>query len=210
MKLKLKITRHTTNSELVHLGNFFTALALNKGAKVFAAPTDPAELDEGDVTYVPTPPLAADVAIVNATDVGNEPPKKRRRTKAEIEAEIAEREAVNKPAATDPDPHQAIVEEAAEKATATTEGEAGNDQPAATQPATVTDGVEKEAAASTPATASPSEPPTPVSLNIKATAVAKKIGPEKIKAKIVELGGKLISTLSPEALVEFDAWLDAQ
>ena len=40
--------------------------------------------------------------------------------------------------------------------------------------------------------------------------MAKKIGPEKIKAKIIELGGKLISTLSPEALVEFDAWLDAQ
>ena len=46
--------------------------------------------------------------------------------------------------------------------------------------------------------------------NTKAAAVAKKIGPEKIRDHIRELGGTLISTLSPDALVAFNDWLDQQ
>lgn len=196
MKLKLKITRNTTNSELVHLGNFFTALGLNRGARVSAdepltAPVDPAELDEPETVVVPT-------NDAHSSGAGFDKPKRSRRTKAQIEAEAHASQGEPLPEPETPAPTEP------EQAPAT-------ETPAPTQPAPVTDTTPAQAPAEPePATASHSEPPTPVSLNIKATAVAKKIGPEKIKAKIVELGGKLISTLSPEALIEFDAWLDAQ
>ena len=219
MKLTLKVTRYTTDSELIHLGNFFTALGINRGAKVFAAPTDPAELDEWGISFI-NPSQAHDLrnGEIGTVDTGinivePEAPKKRRRTKAEIEAAAKAEEqaqhaydhARNQP---DTDPHQTLVEDGAEKAGAIATGEPGNDQPAPTPTAPET----TSGAAEAPAAESPSERqvPTHATLNMKATAVAKKIGPDKIKAKIGELGGKLISTLSPEALVEFNASLDAQ
>ena len=183
MKLKLSVDQSTSPSELIILGALFESLALAREGHVVSVPAEECDGDDptpAETVVVQVPPAAA----------GEEPPKRRRRTKAEIEAANLPPEA---PAPTEP-----------EQAPAT-------ETPAPTQPAPVTDTTPAQAPAEPePATASHSEPPTPVSLNIKATAVAKKIGPEKIKAKIVELGGKLISTLSPEALIEFDAWLDAQ
>lgn len=221
MKLKLKINRHTTSSELIQLGMLFTGLGLNGGAKVvsFSPPTDPAELDEPEVTVVPP----AEESAINKA-IGVEPLKRRRRTKAEIEAEIAEREAANKSAVTDHDPHQTIVEEAAEKATATAEdaagvhagtaipsheGEAGNVQLAATQAATVTDGVEKEAVASEPATASPSDGKTYTAAEVQqqATVVARTHGADLVKAKIAELGGARIADLNAEQVNTLGAYL---
>lgn len=100
MKLSLRVTRHTTASELVHLGNFFTALGLNRGAHVFAPPTDPAELEDPEVVFA-HPSQAHDLRTgeVGTIDTGiniltgKPEPKRKRRTKAEIEAEIAAREA---------------------------------------------------------------------------------------------------------------------
>jgi len=227
MKLKLKINSHTTAAELIQLGMLFTGLGLNSGAKVvsFSAPADPAELDEPEVTIVRAA-TDEEIAAVRAapTDAGNEPPKRRRRTKAEIEAEIAEREAANKPVTTDPDPHQTVVEEAAEKATATAEdagvhagsaipsheGEAGNVQPADTQPATATAGVEKEVAASEPATASPSDAGktyTAAEVQQQATVVARTHGADLVKAKIAELGGARIADLNAEQVNTLGAYL---
>jgi hypothetical protein len=216
MKLSLRINRHTTASELIHLGNFFTALGMNSGAKVFAAPTDAAELDEGDITFIhPTQEydlIAGEIGTINTgiNIVEPEAPKKRRRTKAEIEA-AAKAEEQDQHAYDHARNQPDTAEDAAgvHAASAIAPGEPGNEQPAATQPATEP---AAEPMKTEPATESPSERqvPTHATLNMKATAVAKKIGPDKIKAKIGELGGKLISTLSPEALVEFDSWLDAQ
>lgn len=208
MKLKLKITRYTTESELVHLGNFFTALGMNRGAHVFAPPPDAAELHEPEF-FVVVPPTGTTPQELRTGEIGTidsginiltgkPEPKRRRRTKAEIEAEAHASQGAPLPEQEGPiEPGEPGNEQAA-----------GTDQPAPTPTAPET----TSGAAEAPATDSPSErpAPTPVSLNIKATAVAKRIGPEKIKAKINELGGKLISTLTPEALIEFDAWLDAQ
>lgn len=219
MKLKLKITRHTTKSELIHLGMFFTSLGLNAGAKVvaFTPPADPAELDEPEVVHVAASP-AEEAAIDKA--VGNEPPKRRRRTKAEIEVEIVEREAANKSAVTDHDPHQTIVEEAAEKPTATAEdaagvhagtaipsheGEAGNVQAAPTPTAPET----TSGAAETPATASPSDGKTYTAAEVQqqATVVARTHGADLVKGKIAELGGARIADLNAEQVNTLGAYL---
>ena len=92
MKLKISIDPSTTNSELVHLGNFLTALGMNRGAHVISAPIDEAELDEPEPTCIP---LNREEPVVHA-----EVPKRKRRTKAEIAA-AAEEEAS---APTDPAP----------------------------------------------------------------------------------------------------------
>lgn len=234
MKLKLKINSRTTSAELIHLGMLFTGLGLNSGAKVvsFSAPADPAELDEGETIIIPptcdheAQLRGGELGTVDAGIdilIGKPEPKRRRRTKAEIEAEIAEREAANKPATTDRDPHQTIVEEAAEKATATAEdagvhagsaipsheGEAGNVQPADTQPATATAGVEKEVAASEPATASPSDGKTYTAAEVQqqATVVARTHGADLVKAKIAELGGARIADLNAEQVNTLGAYL---
>lgn len=224
MKLTLKVNRHTTTSELIHLGMLFTALGLNAGAKVFAPPTDPAELDEpeGAVTYVPTPPLTADAAIVNAEAAGNEPPKRRRRTKAEIEAEAAEAEATRiaeaeAEAQRSNEAGLKAIEDAAGvhagSAIPSHEGEAGNDQPAATQPATATAGAEKEVAASEPATASPSDAGktyTPAEVQGLAVDTARRYGPEKVKALIATYpGAAKIADLPESELPGFVAKLQA-
>lgn len=234
MKLKLKITRHTTESELVHLGMFFTALGLNAGAKVvaFTPPTDPAELDEPEAIVVsPVEEAAIDKAV------GNEPPKRRRRTKAEIEAEhvaqaggpfywshsesdsvgsVATRVELDKLLIGDPlvcevsaEQYEAIVADIAERKNAPIKAEAGNVQLAATQAATVTDGVEKEVAASEPATESPSDGKTYTAAEVQqqATVVARTHGADLVKAKIAELGGARIADLNAEQVNTLGAYL---
>ena len=186
MKLTLKVTRDTTDSELIHLGNFFTALGLNRGAKVFAAPTDAAELDEpeGDVVHIPATP-EQEAAIDAATGIT---PKRRRRTKAEIEADAlaAENARVAAAEAEAQASNEAGLKAIEEQEQGIAPGEAGNEQPAATHTAPVTDGAEKETAASTPATASPSDGKTYTHAEVQAMAVdtARRYGPEKVKAII--------------------------
>lgn len=236
MKLKLKITRHTTKSELIHLGMFFTSLGLNAGAKVvaFTPPTDPAELDEPEVVHVAASP-EQEASIDKA--VGNEPPKRRRRTKAEIEAEhvvqaggpfywwhpesdsagsVATRVELDKLLIGDPlvcevstEQYEAIVADIAERKNAPIKAEVGNVQPAATQAATVTDGVEKEAAASEPATESPSDGKTYTAAEVQqqATVVARTHGADLVKAKIAELGGARIADLNAEQVNTLGAYL---
>ena len=184
MKLTLKVTRDTTDSELIHLGNFFTALGINRGAKVFAAPADPAELDEPEVVHIPATP-EQEAAIDAAAGIT---PKKRRRTKAEIEADAlaAENARVAAAEAEAQASNEAGLKAIEEQEQGIAPGEAGNEQPAATQTAPVTDGAEKETAASTPATASPSDGKTYTHAEVQAMAVdtARRYGPEKVKAII--------------------------
>lgn len=220
MKLKLKINEHTTDSELIHLGNFFSALGLNRGAHVISAPAD-----EAEYTVIVPPTNTTEQELrdgglgkIDGINIltGKPEPKRRRRTKGEIEsaeagAAAAAAHAAAEAAAEAEERGQHAYDHARNQPDPEPEGpiepgEPGNDQAAPTQPAQETG----SGAAQTPATASPSSVPTPAELNTKAAAVAKKIGPEKIRDHIRELGGTLISTLSPDALVAFNDWLDQQ
>lgn len=204
MKLKLSVNRHTTASELIILGALFESLALAREGHVSSVSVD---VEPGD------DPTSADTFVVQAASAGEEAPKRKRRTRAEMEAANLPKAPEEVPAGNvdvGTSTEDAVTSEPA--SASATGGKAGNENPAATPAVQPQATPPSETASSEPASASPSErpAPTPASLNMKATAIAKKIGPEKIKAKISELGGKLISTLSPEALIEFDAWLDAQ
>lgn len=183
MKLKISIDPSTTNSELVHLGNFLTALGMNRGAHVISAPIDEAELDEPEPTCIP---LNREEPVVHA-----EVPKRKRRTKAEIAAEAEER-ARNQP------------DSEAEAAAPTDPAPTPPAEPPATPPS--------ETASTEPASASRSDRPVPTSadLNRKAAIVAKKHGPAMVKEKIISLGSTLISLLNDEGKIALDAWLDEQ
>lgn len=188
MKLKISIDPSTTNSELVHLGNFFTALGMNRGAHVISAPIDEAELDEPEPTCIPLN-REEPVAHVEVTPAGAVP-KRKRRTKAEIaaaaEAHASQGEPLPEAAApTDPTPTPPA-------------------EPPATPPS--------ETASTEPASASRSDRPVPTSadLNRKAAVVAKKHGPAMVKEKIISLGSTLISLLNDEGKIALDAWLDEQ
>lgn len=210
MKLKLKINRHTTESEFIHLGMFFTALGLNAGTKVvsFAPPTDAAELDEPEGETIVRPATEEEIAIDKAAGV--EPPKRRRRTKAEIEAEIAEREAANKLDAVIAENSRVAAAEAEaqtsnEAGLKALEGEAGNVQPAPTPTAPET----TNGAVETPATESPSDGKTYTAAEVQqqATVVARTHGADLVKAKIAELGGARIADLNAEQVNTLGAYL---
>jgi hypothetical protein len=196
MKLKLKVDNTTSVEELALLGAFFTGLAGERSylPPVFVAPTDEAEL----------PPEPSCVTLNREEPVVHvEAPKRRRRTKAEIAAMDAVGEVVavepEPEVAPEPEPEVAPEPEIEASLNAEAAGQAAYDL-ARNQP----DPEPEVAAAST------SKVPTPAELNTKAAAVAKKIGPEKIRDRIRELGGTLISTLAPAALIEFNEWLDQQ
>lgn len=214
MKLSLQINRHTTDSELIHLGNFFTALGANRGARVVANPTFTVPMDEAELQEPETPIAQADDGQAQTqaeAPAGTEAPKRRRRTKDEIEAErVAKGEAeaqVNNEAAlaalTQPEEVAAAIAADPELAAAV-----GNDQPAPTQTVPVT-----EAAAPVAASASPSDkvgPITHAEAQKQAIDVARRFGPEKVKAIIGEYEGVgKIADLKDDDLVGFVAKLQA-
>jgi hypothetical protein len=226
MKLKLKIDRFTTTEELVALTALFIGLSGSRAGKpdtqyagelgeiqtgptiVFSPPADAAELNE------PEGPVVAGTTV----KVGDEGTvtKRRRRTKAEIEAEIAEREAANAPGpfywshpesdsfgtvATRAELDVVLtsdlntVELTKEQYDAILTGKAvaavGNAEPSAPTPtanATATETATQEPAASAPATESPSDGKTYTHADVQKLAVdaARRFGPEKVKALIAE------------------------
>jgi len=189
MKAKFNIDGSTTQVQHLALAQFFIALAAGAGATV----PQPVFLDEvaGEDEPEFTTSLGAEpvAPVVAGTDV--EAPKRRRRTKAELEAEAPK---------TQP-----------EEVAAAEQAEAGNVQAAVTQTAPVTDTTAAQAASATPAVASPSEP-APDSYETAATGkayseaeiqdlagrVARAVGPEVVKAEITALGAARIADLSPE------------
>jgi len=187
MKLKVKITHRTTPEELFQLGALFTGLAIggngvrvSSGSPALTVPADPAELDEPE-------PL---------TQAGTEPPKRRRRSKAEIEAEkLAEENA-------------AVASGEAEAQASNEAGlaAAGNEAPAPTPDAPQQDTPPSETASTAPASASPSKDYTEAEVQDLAGKVARGVGPEVVKEKIAELGASRIAELTQEqrnALGEF-------
>jgi hypothetical protein len=223
MKLKLKIDSNTTTEELVALTALFIGLSGSRtlttgelgsiNGAAFTAPPDPAELNEGEVVVI-HPTQSPD--LTGSFSNGAEAPKRRRRTKEEIAAAAAAGVAAGVAAGgatSDPDPHQTLVEDAAEKATATPE-DAGNADPAPTQTAnaTVTETAMQEPAASAPATESPSDGKTYTHADVQKLAVdsARRFGPEKVKALIAEYPhAAKIADLTDSDLPGFVAKLNA-
>jgi len=211
MKISLRINRHTTESELVHLGRFFTSLGLNRGARVasgcaseptFTVPPDEAELSEPDTTIIPADDVQAQAPA--EVPAGTEAPKRRRRTKEEVAAACTTAAVTNEASHTEPaiaaDPEPATV---------------GNDQAAPIQTVPVTDTV-VEPAAPAAVSESPSEPAAPTGPITHAEAqkqaidVARRFGPEKVKAIIAEYEGVgKIADLKDADLVGFVAKLQA-
>ncbi|MBK8359364.1 MAG: hypothetical protein IPL15_10435 [Comamonadaceae bacterium] len=151
MKLKLVVNESTTDSELIHLGNFFTALGMNRGAHVVSAPADEAEYT---VIIPPTNTTEqelrdGELGKIEGINIltGKPEPKRRRRTKGEIEAAEAGAAAAEAHAAA-----VAAVESEFKKEinAIEAEAEAGKDQPAPTPPA--------------PETTTPAEEPASTSL----------------------------------------------
>lgn len=211
MRIKLKITRHTSESELIHLGNFFTALGMNRGAHVtsgLTAPTDPAELDEPEAVILIHPTQEPDLrtgelgTIDNSIVPPSEAPKRRRRSKAELDAaqaaDVIEPKDQAKP---NPEPDYSAPAEAGNADPAPTP----DAQPPATQPS--------ETASTTPASASPSEPVGPVThaeAQKQAIDAARRHGPEKVKAIIAEFeGAAKIADLKEGDLASFIGKLQA-
>lgn len=192
MKLKISIDPSTTNSELVHLGNFLTAIGMNRGAHVISAPIDEAELDEPEPTCTP---LNREEPVAHV-----EVPKRKRRTKAEIAAAAEAEERA-----------QHAYDHARNQPDSEAEAAAPTD-PAPTPPVEPPATPPSETASTEPASASPSDRPVPTSadLNRKAAVVAKKHGPAMVKEKIISLGSTLISLLNDEGKIALDAWLDEQ
>lgn len=170
MRLKLSVDQSTSPSELIILGAFFESLALAReghvvstGADVepkITTPTDPAELQEPETVVVP--PAA-----------GEEAPKRKRRTKAEIEAANLQPEPpvqeTEPPAPTEPEQAPAVE----------TPAPTPDVQPQVTPPS--------ETASTAPASASHSEGgKTYTHAEVQALAVdtARRYGPEKVKALI--------------------------
>lgn len=209
MKLSIRVTKRTTDSELIHLGNFFTALGMNRGAHVtsgLTAPLDAAELGEPEVVVIL--PGGGEVVNTEPTVTGTEAPKRRRRSRAEIEAEALAAENARVAAAE--------AEAQASNEAGLAEAEAGNENPAPTpdaqQPATPP----SETASTTPASASPSEPAAPTGPVTHADAqkqaidAARRHGPEKVKAIISEFeGAAKIADLKEADLSAFVAKLQA-
>lgn len=198
MKLKISIDPSTTNSELVHLGNFLTALGMNRGAHVISAPIDEAELDEPEPTCIPLN-REEPVAHVEVTPAGAVL-KRKRRTKAEIAAAAEAEERA-----------QHAYDHARNQPDSEAEAAAPTD-PAPTPPVEPPATPPSETASTEPASASPSDRPVPTTgaLNQKAAIVAKKHGPAMVKEKIISLGSTLISLLNDEGKIALDAWLDEQ
>lgn len=93
MKLSVKVDQTSTASELIILGALFESLALAREGHVVSVPAEECNGDD------PTP--AETVVVQVPPAAGEEPPKRKRRTRAEIEAENAARSqvSVNEPPA---------------------------------------------------------------------------------------------------------------
>lgn len=173
MRINVKVDQTSTASELIILGALFESLALAREGHVVSVPAEECNGDDptpAETVVVQVPPAAA----------GEEAPKRRRRTKAEIEAEkLAEEN--SKVAA-------AEAEAQASNEAELTKLEAGNvETPAPTPDVQPPVTPPSETASTEPASESPSDAgKTYTHAEVQALAVdtARRYGPEKVKALI--------------------------
>ena len=198
MQLHIQVDERTSPEDLHALSVFARELATGRGQRdsvgPLTAPIDPAELAEPELVVVgDTVPAEPQVA---------EAPKRRRRTKAEIEADAAAtlpevpEEPVGAEPGTVPEPNATPLAET----------------PAATQPAPQQDTAQSETASTAPASASPSDGQQYTAADVQKVAVdaARRFGPEKVKAIIAEYpGATKIADLLPADLAGFVGKLNA-
>lgn len=193
MKAKFKIDGSTTQVQHLALAQFFIALAAGAGAAPQVGGLDEL-VGEDEPEFTPSLGAEPVAPVVAGTEV--EAPKRRRRTKAELEAEAAANAPKTQP----------------EEVAAAEQAEAGNVQTPAVVPAEqapaapAAQSTKVGAATSEPApdsyeTAAPagaSKAYTEAEIQDLAGRVARAVGPEVVKAEIMALGAARIADLSPE------------
>lgn len=179
MNVNVHVSADTTTSQYIALSNFFRELSGTPASASAQPPVDSVEPDEPEVAVAPAETKPAVT--------------RRRRTKAELEAD----EAASKVAAA-----------GAEAATVAAE-------PVVTEPAVTTveqppaDEFEKVAATTTTPTAG-GKTFTEAEAQQLATVIARTKGPQVVKDKIAELGAVRIGDLTADQLNELGNYLEAQ
>lgn len=184
MQVNAHVNSETTSAQFVALSNFFRELS-GVPAPSAQLPVDPADLIEPELVVVGAP--VEDKPAVT----------RRRRTKAEIEAEAAEKAALD----------------AAAEAEAKAQEDAISGEASAVAAAIVeepkVDEFEKVAAVTT-APAAGGKTFTEAETQQLATVVARTKGPQVVKDKIAELGATRIGDLTADQLNELGNFLEAQ
>lgn len=225
MIVNLTVDRDSTKTELTAAAQLLNTLAADRGAKVVAPVADPAELQEPEVVNIGEA----------GTKVEGETKTRRRRTKAEIEAEKAATEAkaqedtISGESSVTPSTEPCYWEDTAGNFGIADDGvlpnaeafvidEARYDKLVAIAGAAAVRGEnpgkvttdkpldEFETVANAGAGKSYTEP----EVQALATLVARTKGASVVKDKIAELGGQRIAALTPEQLNELGAFLETQ
>ena len=210
MQLHIHIDEYSKVGELNALAVFARELATSRGLKdsvgPLTAPLDPAELEEPEI-------------VVAGGTVPAEAPKRRRRTKAEMEAAAAAQAGDNVGLATNEAAAAATLPEVPEEPVGAEPGTVPEpnatplaETPAATQPAPQQDTAQSETASTAPASASPSDGQQYTAADVQKMAVdaARRFGPEKVKGIIAEYpGATKIADLLPADLAGFVGKLNA-
>ena len=201
MQIKAKVGGNTTSGEFRALAIFFDALAQNKASELIPAPEQPAQLPTAETkVIVSDAPVQDQPQGVEQTAAEVETTRRRRRTKAEIEAD----EAAKKQAEINND-------EAAE-------AEAKNQETAAAAAETVDTGTgeitttpveEFEKVANEPAVTN-GKTYSEAEVQTLASVVARTKGAGIVKDKIAELGKARIAELDPNQLNLLGAFLEGQ
>jgi hypothetical protein len=203
MQLHIQVDERTSPEDLHALSVFARELsAYRSGGAIptgpLTAPPDEAELSEPELVVVGD--------TVSAEPQVAEAPKRRRRTKAEIEADAAA-------AATLPEvPEEPVGAEPGTVPEVSPEPTPLVESPAPTQPAPQQDTPPSETASTAPASASPSDGTSYTAADVQKMAVdaARRFGPEKVKAIIAEYpGATKIADLIPGDLASFVGKLNA-
>lgn len=171
MQVTIVADGSTTSSQFVALSNLFRELSGVPASSVFLPPADPADLDEPEVVVVATPAEEAKPAVT-----------RRRRTKAEIEADAA----------------------AAATVVTNENGAEPDANPVVEPPPVEPEEFEKVVAPTGNKTYTEAE------AQQLATVIARTKGPQIVKDKIAELGAARIGDLTADQLNELGNYLEAQ
>ena len=200
MQIKAKVGGNTTSGEFRALAIFFDALAQNKASELIPAPEQPAQLPTAETkVIVSDAPVQDQAQGVEQTAAEVETTRRRRRTKAEIEAD----EAAKKQAEINND-EAAEAEAKNQETTAAAETIDTSTGEITTAPVEEFEKVAAEPAVTNGKTYSEAEVQT------LASVVARTKGAGIVKDKIAELGKARIAELDPNQLNLLGAFLEGQ
>ena len=201
MQIKAKVGGNTTSGEFRALAIFFDALAQNKASELIPAPEQPAQLPTAETkVIVSDAPVQDQPQGVEQTAAEVETTRRRRRTKAEIEAD----EAAKKQAEINND--EAAEAEAKNQETAAAAAETID---TSTGEITAAPVEEFEKVAADPAVTN-GKTYSEAEVQTLASVVARTKGAGIVKDKIAELGKARIAELDPNQLNLLGAFLEGQ